>query len=296
MATRRVIARAVIETGEFEELSVLAQLFYLRLNLIADDDGFADAFTLRKMLAVSDDELAELTQGDFLRKVPDKKHLYHIRHWRIHNTIDRTKYHASPYFDKLKELYAPDEYLSVLPSWYRKDTESVPQDNSDTESVPQSNLTILSQLNQDNSTLSMSKSLSTATDDDADLDHDSFFQKYFPARLKELLATFECFKAVTIDELRKLLYTDHIAPEVIAWIAAQAHDSGPDSPKNYFWSVVRTKCLNADGQGCKTLAQLRSLEETSLHDRAQIDAIAEHVDRIRKQLEQDWCIANEQPF
>ena len=105
MANRRMLSRTVIESGEFEELSHIGQLLYMRMNLIADDDGFAECYALSRMLGVGQKEFDELAASGFVNKVQGRKCLYHIRHWRTHNTLEKNKYHASDYRDKLAELY-----------------------------------------------------------------------------------------------------------------------------------------------------------------------------------------------
>lgn len=121
MAQRRMISKAIVETGRFAELSVLAQLMYLRMIVIADDDGFADTFALEKMLEVDESVCGELVEAGYIRKAPGKKYLYHISDWRSHNAIQRTKYHQSLYWDMLPDMYSPVEYKALLPAWLQHD-------------------------------------------------------------------------------------------------------------------------------------------------------------------------------
>ena len=122
MANRRMIAKDVVTSGEFIEMSLPAQAMYFQLNLQADDDGFVDCLMVKRMLGLNDDVLDELTDAGFLTKIPDvkKKNLYHIRHWRKHNSIDKSKYGKSDYYSVLQDIYPDyDDYQNVLPNWER---------------------------------------------------------------------------------------------------------------------------------------------------------------------------------
>ena len=123
MANRRMIAKDVVTSGEFIEMSLPAQAMYFQLNLQADDDGFVDCLMVKRMLGLNDDVLDELTDAGFLTKIPDvkKKNLYHIRHWRKHNSIDKSKYGKSDYYSILRDLYPDyDDYQGALPKWERE--------------------------------------------------------------------------------------------------------------------------------------------------------------------------------
>ena len=122
MANRRMIAKDVVTSGEFIEMSLPAQAMYFQLNLQADDDGIVDCLMVNRMLGLNDDVLDELTDAGFLTKIPDvkKKNLYHIRHWRKHNSIDKSKYGKSDYYSVLQDIYPDyDDYQNVLPNWER---------------------------------------------------------------------------------------------------------------------------------------------------------------------------------
>lgn len=122
MANRRMFSRTIIESGEFEDLSPLAQLLYFRMGMIADDDGFAEGGASMRAIGAAQETLDELESDGFLTKVPGKKRLYHIRGWRLNNSLEPKKYNKSPYFDKLQEMYPDkDDYVSVLPAWSRKE-------------------------------------------------------------------------------------------------------------------------------------------------------------------------------
>lgn len=146
MATKRMFARLIIESGEFEDLSAKAQMIYIRMNLIADDDGFAEGGSPMRTMEGTQDDLDELEAQGFIVKVPGKKRLYHIKDWMIHNTLDKTKYNPSPYKGLLQSLYPnKGEYISKLPAWERPKTDENSSSNSPvpngyrlgTDSVPQ---------------------------------------------------------------------------------------------------------------------------------------------------------------
>lgn len=275
MAQRRMLSRIIIESGEFEELNPMAQLLYLRMNLIADDDGFSDCFALSRLLGATPDTFTELVNAGFIRKVDGKKYLYHIRHWRTHNTLERAKYRASEYRDKLSELYQNEVYFSVLPTWERPVNETIPQYSPGQGNPSQGNS------GESNSVQS------SPSQDSADSDYDEYYVNHFPIGLKDLLASWAGFKYVSVDRLRELIFDDGIDPVVIVWAACKAADGAADSRIGYFNAVIQQKCKQ---EGCKTINELINCED---EDRTLINDIRQKISNLQAQIDSAW---KEQPF
>ena len=273
MAQRRMLSRTIVECGEFEELNPLAQLLYLRMNLIADDDGFSDCFALSRLLGAPPDTFTELVDAGFIRKVDGKKYLYHIRHWRTHNTLERAKYRASEYRDKLSDLYQNEDFYNVLPTWERPVNETIPQSKS-------------SQGNPSQGNSGESKSVQSSQSQDS-ADYDGYFKHKFPVGLKDLLASWAGFKYVSVDRLRELIFDDGIDPVVITWAACKAADGAADSRIGYFNAVIQQKCVE---EGCKTINDLIDCEE---EDSKLIYGIIQEISNLQAQVENAW---KEQPF
>ena len=272
MAQRRMLSRVIIESGEFEELPAMAQLLYMRMNLIADDDGFADCFALSRLLGVSLDSFTELVDAGFIRKVEGKKYLYHICHWRTHNTLEKGKYRASEYYGALSNLYSEDDYFSVLPTWERPGNEPLPQSKSSqgspVEGSPGKNKSV------------EVKSVPVQSND---ADHDQYVKDHFPTKMKEYLIDNVGFKQISIDELTKLLYVDGFSPEVISWIASKAVDNSTYSPAKYFWEAISDK-----EQYCKTTEQLYNYEGDDDFAHKEILRIVSDINIIRSTIEDEY--------
>jgi len=275
MAQRRMLSRTIIESGESEELTPLSQLLYLRMNLIADDDGFSDCFALSRLLGATPDTFSELVNAGFIRKVDGKKYLYHIRHWRTHNTLERAKYRASEYRDKLSDLYQNEDFYSVLPTWERPVNETIPQYS------PSQGNSVQGNSGESKSVQSMS------SQDSADHNYDDYFKHQFPVGLKDLLASWAGFKYISVDRLRELIFDDGIDPVVITWAACKAADGAADSRIGYFNAVIQQKCVE---EGCKTINDLIDCED---EDRKMIYDIRQEISNLQAQVENAW---KERPF
>lgn len=268
MANRRMLSRTIVESGEFEELSPMAQLLYMRMNLVADDDGFADCYALSRLLGTTQDEFDELADAGFIKKVQGRKCLYHIRHWRTHNSLEKAKYHASDHRDRLAELYQNDDYFDVLPAWERPVNAPVTQYSQGQVSPAQDSL------GKENIVESMSGQT------DADPNYDNYFKEHFPVIMKDMLASWAGFNKVTVDKLRELMFDNGIAPEVLTWIACKAADGATD-PWAYFNSTIRQKCFE---EGCMTLEDLIKDEGNDRHELDLIRQIANKTNALRAQV------------
>ena len=298
MANRRMIAKDVVTGGEFIEMSLPAQALYFQLNLQADDDGFVDCLMIRRMLGVGDDVLEELTESGFLVKIPNakKKNLYHIRHWRKHNSIDTTKYKKSDYFSTLQDLY-PDyeDYQSVLPKWLRdkksdgnekfpKSSQENPdavtqvrlgQDSVGQSSVGQSRVAqgssekgSLGQLSQGQRQGQGQGSPDSCHGDDVDVDDDDdvrfnsvdeYIAKYYPMRIRDYIKEQYGYNGSTVGEIAK--YLKKVDTTVVIWAAMKAAYNA-NSHRSYFNSVLDDKIECK----CTTFSDICDAEDDDLFE------------------------------
>lgn len=107
MADKRMLARTIIESDPFMNMPAEAQMLYVHLNLAADDDGFvANPRTIMRMCGASEDSMKLLIAKKFVlsfQKGDD--FIYLIKHWKIHNTIQKDRYKASNFRVLLREVY-----------------------------------------------------------------------------------------------------------------------------------------------------------------------------------------------
>lgn len=120
MATRRMISRDVINSGDFIRLSALSQLLWMRICIDADDDGFCDSSIQEIVTHATTNEIKELCDAGFLTPVPDTRSVFHIPQWRLMNTVRADCYHESQYYDLLPTLY-PETYTQHFPPWEVKE-------------------------------------------------------------------------------------------------------------------------------------------------------------------------------
>lgn len=94
MAERRMMAKSVIDTDQFMEMPATAQNLYFHLLLRADDDGFlSNVKQVQRMTGNKDDDLKILFAKQYL--IPFESGVVVIKHWKIHNYIQKDRYHPS---------------------------------------------------------------------------------------------------------------------------------------------------------------------------------------------------------
>lgn len=103
MAQRRMLSKQITETDLFMDMPLSAQALYLHLLMNADDDGFiGNAKTIMRMVGGSNDDFKILVAKNFIIVFDDG--ITVIKDWRIHNYIQKDRYHQTIYKDHLKML------------------------------------------------------------------------------------------------------------------------------------------------------------------------------------------------
>lgn len=261
MANRRMFSNRVIDRASFLRLTPTARLLYYDLGMKADDDGFVEAFTVMRTTGAGEDDLHSLESKGFIRIIDDDL-LSWIPDWLENNQLRSDRYHPSMHHDILDKLKDENQMATI----------GIPDGNQMESEVSLSKDTLF-------------QSTSGESTPDKDHDHDDYFKNRFPVKLKEHLATWYGFRGVTLDELRKLLYEEGIAPEVVCWIAGKAVDNADKSPMGYFRGVIEDKCR---GQGCKTLEKLLDIEGSETMEKNRILQEAKKIDAIRADIEEEW--------
>ena len=99
MANRRMFSKKIIDTDYFLDLPATTQVLYFHLALRADDDGFISApKRIMRMIGSSEDDYKLLTAKGYV--IPFNSGVCVIRHWRVHNYIQKDRY--TPTFHKLE--------------------------------------------------------------------------------------------------------------------------------------------------------------------------------------------------
>ena len=126
MAERRMFAKTIIDSDSFLDMPLSTQALYFHLSMRADDDGFINnPKKIQRMTGCSDDDMKILLVKRFL--IPFDSGIVVIKHWKIHNYIQKDRYKPTIYQEE-KALLDTKENKSYALS---KDIPEVP----DTECI-----------------------------------------------------------------------------------------------------------------------------------------------------------------
>ena len=117
MAERRMFAKKIIDSARFIKMPSETQSFYFHLSMRADDDGIVEAFSVMRLLGISEDNLKILVAKDFVTVLNDDL-VSHITDWKEHNLIRADRKVDSLYKGLLLQV-VPD--ISLLEKKERAD-------------------------------------------------------------------------------------------------------------------------------------------------------------------------------
>ena len=108
----------IIDTDQFLDMPMTAQALYMHLCMRADDDGFVDnPKKIRRMTGSNEDDYKLLMAKQFV--IPFESGVCVIKHWRIHNYIQKDRYQATMYQGEIQQLKIDDNGV------YRMDAECI---------------------------------------------------------------------------------------------------------------------------------------------------------------------------
>jgi len=103
MAQKRMFSLKIIDTDLFLDMPISARLLYYDLSMRADDDGFvASPKKIQRMIGCSDDDFRILIAKQFI--IPFESGICVIKHWRIHNYIQKDRYQETLYDNEKSNL------------------------------------------------------------------------------------------------------------------------------------------------------------------------------------------------
>ena len=101
MAERRMFAKTIIDSDAFIDMPLSTQALYFHLSMRADDDGFINnPKKIQRMIGASDDDLKVLVMKRFI--IPFESGIVVIKHWKIHNYIQKDRYKPTVYAEEKK--------------------------------------------------------------------------------------------------------------------------------------------------------------------------------------------------
>ena len=124
MAERRMFAKTIIDSDSFIDMPVTARLLYYDLGMRADDDGFVNSpKKIMRMVGASQDDLAILISKKFI--IPFESGVVVLKHWRIHNYIQKDRYKPTKYEDEKALLTLKDNGAYSLDTTCIQDVSSL---------------------------------------------------------------------------------------------------------------------------------------------------------------------------
>jgi hypothetical protein len=124
MAERRMFAKTIIDSDAFLDMPLSTQALYFHLSMRADDDGFNNnPKKVQRMIGASDDDLKILIMKKFI--IPFDNGIIVIKHWKIHNYIQKDRYRETIYQEEKSMLQTKENkaYTLCIQDGYSMDTQ-----------------------------------------------------------------------------------------------------------------------------------------------------------------------------
>lgn len=113
MAERRMFAKTIIDSDAFLDMPLSSQVLYFHLSMRADDDGFINnPRKIQRMVGATEDDLKLLIAKNFI--IPFDSGIVVIKHWRIHNYIQKDRYKETVYQEERSILSVKDNGAYTL--------------------------------------------------------------------------------------------------------------------------------------------------------------------------------------
>ena len=107
MAERRMFAKTIIDSDAFLDMPASTQNLYFHLSMRADDDGFVNnPKKIQRMIGSGDDDTKLLLAKQFI--LGFESGIIVIKHWKMHNYIQKDRYKATVYEEEKSLLETKD--------------------------------------------------------------------------------------------------------------------------------------------------------------------------------------------
>lgn len=104
MAERRMFARTIVTSDEFLDMPATARCLYFTLGMFADDDGFVNSpKSVMRAVGSSTDDMNILIAKKYVLVFDGG--VIVIKHWKVHNYIQKDRYNETKYIDFKRMLY-----------------------------------------------------------------------------------------------------------------------------------------------------------------------------------------------
>lgn len=124
MAERRMFSKAIIDSDTFLDMPLSTQALYFHLSMRADDDGFINnPRKIQRSIGATDDDLKLLIAKQFT--IPFESGVLVIKHWRLHNYIQKDRYKPTIYQDEKSQLNIESNGIYENASVSKSDTDCI---------------------------------------------------------------------------------------------------------------------------------------------------------------------------
>lgn len=107
MASKRMIAKNIVDSDNFLEMPTTAQLLYFHLLVRGDDEGFIDnPRSIMRNVRCTEDDMRILIAKQYI--IPFASGIVVIKHWKIHNYIRKDRLKATEYTEEKAMLSLND--------------------------------------------------------------------------------------------------------------------------------------------------------------------------------------------
>ena len=124
MAERRMFAKTIVLSDAFLDMPLSARCLYFTLGMFADDDGFVNnPKSIMRQVGASNDDLSLLLAKSFI--LGFESGVIVIKHWRIHNYIQKDRYKESKYIEEKATIMVDQKgaYTKCIHSVSNMDTQ-----------------------------------------------------------------------------------------------------------------------------------------------------------------------------
>lgn len=132
-----MFAKTIIDSDAFIDMPLSTQALYFHLSMRADDEGFINnPRKIQRMVGASDDDLKVLIMKRFI--IPFESGIVVIKHWRIHNYIQKDRFKPTVYAEERKLLEIKDNgaYTECIQDVSKAETQvSIGKDSIDQVSI-----------------------------------------------------------------------------------------------------------------------------------------------------------------
>lgn len=99
-----MFAKTIIDSDAFLDMPHSTQLLYFHLSMRADDDGFVNSpKAIMRNVKCNDDDMKLLCAKKFI--IPFDSGIVVIKHWKIHNYIQKDRYTETKYKEEKASLF-----------------------------------------------------------------------------------------------------------------------------------------------------------------------------------------------